>query len=119
VGQIGLELPYGLPGHWEIGEKYPQGSARRDRELLSPVLPSQLLAFALEFDGESHTPLILCANTLRVLSEKPIPVAEIPCLTGGSPEICGNRMAAQAVHRSGTRSKCEPRKTGPPVPASD
>jgi hypothetical protein len=90
VGQIGFELPYGLPGHWEIGEKYPQGSARRDRELPLSVLLSQLLlAFALEFDGESHTPLILCANTLRVLSEKPFRWPKIPHLTGGSPETCG------------------------------
>jgi hypothetical protein len=52
-----------------------------------PTLLSQLLlTFRLEFDRESPAPLEMCANTLRVLGEKPIRVADIPRLTGGSPE---------------------------------
>jgi len=47
-----------------------------------------LLAFAVEFDRESRTPLSLCANVLRVLGDKPIRLVEIPQLTGGSPEHC-------------------------------
>jgi hypothetical protein len=48
-----------------------------------------LAAFTVEFDRESPAPLMLCANALRVLGEKPIPVADIPRLTGGSPETSG------------------------------
>lgn len=52
-----------------------------------PALLAQLLTtFRLEFDRESTTPLALCANTLRVLSEKPMRLADIPRLTGTSPE---------------------------------
>lgn len=52
-----------------------------------PTLLSELLlTLRLEFDRESPAPLELCANTLRVLGEKPIRAAEIPRLTGGSPE---------------------------------
>jgi hypothetical protein len=47
---------------------------------------STLLTFRIEFDRESLAPLILSANTLRVLGEKPIRVAEISRLTGGSCE---------------------------------
>ena len=89
--QIDLDLPYGLPGGWESGFKYPARDAAASAEPLPlPVLLSQvLLAFTLEFDRESRTPLILCANTLRVLGEKPLPEADIPRLTGASPETSG------------------------------
>lgn len=56
---------------------------------LPHLLSRLLLAFQQEFDRESPTPLALCANTLRVLGEKPIRPAEIPGLTGGSPETSG------------------------------
>ena len=52
-----------------------------------PVLLSQLLlAFTIEFDRESRVPLALCANALRVLGDRPIPVGDLPRLTGTSPE---------------------------------
>lgn len=52
-----------------------------------PALFSQiLLAYSLEFDRESNAPLALCANTIRVLSDKPTPLSDIARLTGGSPE---------------------------------
>ena len=90
AGQIEVELPYGLPASWEVSEEYAPRTAHHDRNLPLPVLLSQLLlAFTLEFDRESRTPLSLCANTLRVLGEKPIPEADIPRLTGGSPETAG------------------------------
>jgi len=55
-----------------------------------PVLLSQaLLAFTLEFDRASKVPLSLCASTLRVLGEHPTPAADIPRLTGSSPETSG------------------------------
>jgi hypothetical protein len=53
---------------------------------LPALLWQWLLAFELEFDRESPLPLVHCANTLRVLGADPIPTAEIPRLTGTSPE---------------------------------
>jgi hypothetical protein len=47
------------------------------------------MAFTLEFNGESRVPLALCAGTLRILGEKPIPLSDIPRLTGASEEISG------------------------------
>jgi DNA-binding MarR family transcriptional regulator len=90
VGQIDRELPQGLPGAWQTPERYPARTAGRPGPLALPVLLSQaLLAFTLEFDRLSPTPLWLCASTLRVLSEQPTPAAEIPRLTGSSPETSG------------------------------
>jgi hypothetical protein len=45
-----------------------------------------LLTFRLEFDRESPVPLVLCANTIRVIGDEPVRLAEIPRLTGGSTE---------------------------------
>jgi DNA-binding MarR family transcriptional regulator len=90
AGQIDVELPYGLPAIWEAPEEYPPRNTRHHCDLPLPVLLSRLLlAFTVEFSKESRTPLVLCANTLRVLGEKPIPEADIPRLTGGSPETAG------------------------------
>jgi hypothetical protein len=56
-------------------------------DLTLPALLSQVLfGYREEFDRESDVPLPLCANTIRVLSEKPTPVSAIARLTGGSPE---------------------------------
>jgi hypothetical protein len=69
---------------------YSVRRARTGGILPLPVLLSQLLlAFTMEFDSESRAPLKLCANALRVLGEQPIPVADIPRLTGASPETSG------------------------------
>jgi hypothetical protein len=55
-----------------------------------PVLLSRvLLAFALDFERESQTPISLCANVIRVLSDEPIPETEIPKRTGCSEETAG------------------------------
>jgi DNA-binding MarR family transcriptional regulator len=87
AGQLEVELPHGLPGGYGDNEEYPPRATRGGSPLPLPTLLSQLLiAFQLEFDRESPAPLALCANTLRVLGEKPIRLAEIPRLTGGSPE---------------------------------
>lgn len=90
AAQIDMELPQALPGYWEWEGNYPPRSAR-DADCLSlPALLSQvLLTFTIEFEQESRTPLWLCANTLRVLGEKPIRESDIPRLTGGSPETSG------------------------------
>jgi hypothetical protein len=55
-----------------------------------PVLLSQtLLIFEREFNAESATPLSLCASTLRVLTDTGVRPADIPRLTGSSPETSG------------------------------
>jgi hypothetical protein len=90
VGQFEVELPHGLPWNWEGSIEFPPHGKRAGGRLSLPTLISQLLLmFRLEFDRESPTPLEMCANTLRVLGEKPVRVAEIPRLTGGSPETSG------------------------------
>lgn len=90
AAQFDCELPQGLPQAWEASDVYPARSAESSGPLPLPALLSQvLLAFAMEFDRMSRAPLALCANTLRILSESPIPVAEIPRLTGASPETSG------------------------------
>jgi DNA-binding MarR family transcriptional regulator len=87
VGHIDRELPRGSP---DAAEAYPVRTAPRMGPLPLPVLLSQaLLAFTLEFDRQSATPLWLCASTLRVLGEQPTPASEIPRLTGSSPETSG------------------------------
>jgi hypothetical protein len=85
--QLEVELPHGLPGGWEETAELPPRVRRGKGRLSLPTLLSQLLlTFRLEFDRASPVPLVHCANTLRILSEKPIRLAEIPRLTGGSPE---------------------------------
>jgi hypothetical protein len=89
--QFAMELPEGLPwsleGPFEASDAYPARTLAPKRSLPLPALLSQvLLAFTIEFNRESRTPLMLCANTLRVLGEQPIPAGDIPRLTGASPE---------------------------------
>jgi hypothetical protein len=87
VDQLDVELPFGLPCRWEGTERFSSRAKRDEGTLPLPTLLSRwLLKFRLEFDHESATSLELCANTLRVLGETPIRIAEIPRLTGGSPE---------------------------------
>jgi DNA-binding MarR family transcriptional regulator len=95
VKQLDVALPHALPGGCDVNTTYPEASGNlRGWPRALPVLLSQsLLAFTLEFNRESPTPLILCANTLRVVAEAPVEtpvaVADIPRLTGGSPETSG------------------------------
>lgn len=85
--QLEVELPDGLPGRWEGAADFPPRVKRDGGSLpLATLLSQLLLTFRLEFDRESPAALIDCANTLRVLGERPIRAAEIPRLTGGSPE---------------------------------
>ncbi|HYY28566.1 MAG TPA: hypothetical protein VE860_11505 [Chthoniobacterales bacterium] len=90
VDQLDIELPHGLPSGCQIAANLPARNALGSSSLALPTLLSQLLlAFAIAFNRLSDAPLWLCANALRVLGKEPIPVGEIPHLTGGSPEQAG------------------------------
>jgi hypothetical protein len=88
--QIDLELPQGLPGAiLKLPQFAPRKSTAEDGLPLPVLLSRVLLAFALDFERESRTPISLCANTIRVLSDEPIPEAEIAKRTGCSAETAG------------------------------
>jgi DNA-binding MarR family transcriptional regulator len=56
-------------------------------DLRLPALLSQvLLAFTLEFESESELSLAICANLMRLLTEKGVPASDLPRLAGVSKE---------------------------------
>lgn len=97
VGQFDLELPEYLPvlgyGLWA---KLPPGDTRAgsdraeddalSRLPLSALLSKVLLAFAIEIDHESDLSIAISANVLRILSEKAVPIRDLPRLSGVSKE---------------------------------
>jgi hypothetical protein len=88
--QIDLELPQGLPPSiLQLPQFAPRKSAAEDGLPLPVLLSRVLLAFALDFERASRTPISLAANMIRVLSDEPVPEAEIPKRTGCSPETAG------------------------------
>jgi hypothetical protein len=90
VVKLDRGLPDALPNPRIGGEpmKYPTSVTRDNEKLPLPALLSRLLlAFTIEFERESRTPLGLSANTIRVLGPEPVPLADIPRLTGCSPEM--------------------------------
>jgi hypothetical protein len=88
--QIDLELPQGLPVAVLNLPEFGARESTADDGLPMPVLLSRvLLAFALDFERESKTPISLCANAIRVLSDEPISETEIPKRTGCSEETAG------------------------------
>ena len=88
--RIDLELPQGLPGAiLKLPEFPPRKSAAEDGLPLPVLLSRVLLAFALDFERHSRTPISLCANAIRILSEEPIPESEIPKRSGCSDETSG------------------------------
>jgi DNA-binding MarR family transcriptional regulator len=90
AARLDIDLPQGIPGQWEPDVTCRTRSAHDAVPLPLPALLSQLLlAFTMDFQRESRVPLWLCANTLRVLGDQPIPESEIPHLTGCSPETSG------------------------------
>jgi DNA-binding MarR family transcriptional regulator len=89
VGRLDTELPQALPAAWLPGglpEYLPQAEQDPVALPLPARLSKALLAFAIEFERESRVSLALSANVLRVLGEQPVRLADIPRLTGGSPE---------------------------------
>ena len=92
VEQFELELPHGLPVGILMTEEwdYPPCADQSAEGLSLPVLLSQaLFAFANDFDRQAGMSLALCANAIRVLGREPVREAEIPRLTGSSPETSG------------------------------
>jgi hypothetical protein len=88
--QVDLELPYGLPvAPLKLPEFGPRKSDAEDGLALPVLLSRVLLAFALDFEGESQAPISLCANAIRVLGDEPTPESDIPKRTGCSEETAG------------------------------
>ena len=54
---------------------------------LSTLLSRPLLAFALEFEAGSDVSLAIWANTLRLIHEEGLKVAELPAASGASKEL--------------------------------
>jgi len=96
VSRFDVDLPDCLPilgyGLFSIGPKHEQRPDQREdtgrgSQLTLPALLSRaLLAFAIEFESESHLSLAICANVLRVLNESGARVRDLPSLTGVSKE---------------------------------
>jgi DNA-binding MarR family transcriptional regulator len=91
--QIDANLPECMPilqyGLVTDGPAKPRANGRPTpvNELpLASILSRALVAFALEFEGRSHGSLAIGANVLRVLSEHPIPLRDIPIVSGVSKE---------------------------------
>jgi DNA-binding MarR family transcriptional regulator len=88
--QIDLELPQGLPtALLKLPEFGPRHSVAEEGLPLPVLLSRVLLAFAIDFERESRTPISLCANAIRALSDEPLPETEISKRTGCSKETAG------------------------------
>ncbi len=93
AGQLELELPDCLPiqgyGLFSRGdfERRTVDEREDNAHLPLPALLSRvLLAFAVEFEGESELSLSICANVVRVLDEEGVRVRDLPLLSGVSKE---------------------------------
>jgi len=96
VEQFEVELPHGLPVGILVPQEHdfpPRVSGSMEALSvglsLSALLSQALFAFANDFDREAGVSLALCANAIRVLGREPMREAEIPRLTGSSPETSG------------------------------
>jgi DNA-binding MarR family transcriptional regulator len=88
-------LGYGLfsKGPDEQGRSPAEPQAEEVAGLVLPALLSKvLLAFAIEFERQSELSLAICANVLRVLSEKGERVRDLPVLAGVSKESISTAM---------------------------
>jgi DNA-binding MarR family transcriptional regulator len=100
AGQFGVELPECLPilgyGLFSRGPEESPLSERNKADGFSPLLPALLskvlLAFAIDFEHQSDLSLAICANVLRVVDEKGVPVKDLPMLGGVSKEAIGVAM---------------------------
>ena len=108
VGQLDSRLPDCLPilgyGLWtarqEEKEQEQEESSTDEVDLrsgsnltLATLLSRVLLTFAVDFERESELSLALCANVLRVLNEKGVPVRDLPLFSGVSKEAIAMAMS--------------------------
>ncbi|HLJ56119.1 MAG TPA: hypothetical protein VKT77_13855, partial [Chthonomonadaceae bacterium] len=76
-----------------------ESGAAVERLEISALLSRVLLAFTLEFEQDSPVSLPICANVLRLLDDGPLPVRELPRLSGVSKEAIA--MATGWLERKG------------------
>jgi hypothetical protein len=86
-----LELPLGLPSGVNVPWRWvypPRKSQKKEADIpLSALLSRVLLMFTIEFNQRSSVPIMICANTIRVLNENTgVRLGDMPRLTGCSPE---------------------------------
>jgi DNA-binding MarR family transcriptional regulator len=123
ASQLDLELPDCLPilgyGLFSRGRDFerrasiPREDGTGSHLPLSALLSRVLLAFAIEFEGESDLSLAISANMVRVLDETGVRVRDLPLLTGVSKEAISMAMgllrkkgvAAVESEHSGSRTK--------------
>lgn len=108
LGRLPFELPdclpilgYGLFSRGRVRVR-PIASGPKDNASdlpLAALLSRVLLAFAVEFEGESELSLAIGSNLLRVLNEEGVPVRDLPVLTGVSKEAI--QMAAGILEKKG------------------
>jgi hypothetical protein len=90
IGQTDLALPRGFIDIRERKGPFRSKALEGTHTLpLATLLAQALMLFALEFEPQSTAPLALAANTVRVLSETPVPAGDLATLTGCSPEMAG------------------------------
>ncbi len=115
--RIDLDLPDCLPilgyGLFSSGREtfHPRQADQADANQPLPALLSRvLLAFAIDFEGDSKVSLAVSANVLRVLTDDGVRVRDLPMLTGVSKEAVA--MSAKYLESVGC-------VTIEPVPAPD
>jgi hypothetical protein len=94
--QLDPHLPDCMPilGYGLRNDNLVKKAARQEENVLPDIdglpvaslLARVLLAFALEFEGESALSLAICADAIRVLNSKGIRVRDLPALSGVSKE---------------------------------
>jgi hypothetical protein len=94
-GQLSVELPDSLPilGYGLFTKGQDLGHINGSDPALAAPLSRILLAFALEFEGESEVSLAICANVLRLVDTNPVRVRDLPSLSGVSKEAIATSLS--------------------------
>jgi hypothetical protein len=85
VAGADVAMPDGVPSGWLRGDwrQFPPGVAALPADApLSTLLSRALLAFTVAFERGSKSPLALSANTVRVLTDKGVPLSQVAVLSG-------------------------------------
>lgn len=108
ISQLDLELPdclpvlsYGLFSKGQVNERRnPNGGGHDDASSLplSSMLSKVLLAYAIEFEGESEVSLAISANVLRVVGEQGAGVRDLPRLAAVSKEAIAMALRFLTKH---------------------